>query len=652
MEADTRNTKHPALSRSVTFVPLLLATAVALALRLVCVDLREAWLDEAFTSVLAQAASLDELLAKVAADSHPPLYYVFMRGWVKLFGAGEVALRMPSLIAGVALVPLCWQAVRVFGGSRLAAAVGAWMTALSPLAIYYAVEARSYAILWLLALAVLVLLRQTVETRSKTRWWIAALLTAIALYTHHYGVFLLPLWLLAVIAASSKEERQRGGIAFGVVLLVWLPWVAGFLFDQAGSGGAAWIERFWDGPGTALFGSARTMALANPFPGHLGELGQLSLPGGLAISVALVTVPPLVWGIVVLLRGGSERRELAARLLPVALLLGPTLGAALVSLVKPIYLVGRYDLMAYPAWILLWSVGVGALVRERRVWVQVAVLLAALAAPLPSTYAYLSHPRGEWNARESARFLAERPAEELVVVVGDYRAPLEHQLRNLGDHHELASFPPDLSAHPGWWEPSKYATDELFSWATSVATAPYRSVWLVLPLSHKKNGRIGPADDHIVQPLFVAMHQSARTLASQQNFGSWGLMRFEAPGEPSPDPSETEEEDEKNYRCSEAVGTWVAGCEHDKDLKLQAVYCTPELFVIEIHGLRDVPLKVEISPPDGEGVELVANGAGIQVAKPPEYHVVPSEQERRLLLPLFAACARKNAPPMNHLVTP
>ena len=48
------------------------------------------------------------LKAVVHRENTPPLWYVLIWGWSRIFGMGEVALRLPSALAGVATVAVAW----------------------------------------------------------------------------------------------------------------------------------------------------------------------------------------------------------------------------------------------------------------------------------------------------------------------------------------------------------------------------------------------------------------------------------------------------------------------------------------------------------------------------------------------------------------
>ena len=93
---------------------------------------------------------------------------------------------MPSLLAGVATVPLVYVlGARTVG--RAAGLAGAALLALSPFAIFYASEARAYALMTLIVVLSTLALLRALETNER-RWWAAfALLQAAAMYSALHG---------------------------------------------------------------------------------------------------------------------------------------------------------------------------------------------------------------------------------------------------------------------------------------------------------------------------------------------------------------------------------------------------------------------------------------------------------------------------------
>jgi uncharacterized membrane protein len=184
--------------------PLAALTLLAAVLRFATLDLQSFWYDEAFTPVHVLHASLGATLhGIVKTENTPPLWYVLIWVWSRIFGAGVVALRFPSALAGVATVPVAWEIGRELAGraraSRRVAIVCAALVAVNPLFVWYSQEARAYGLyVFLSALALLYLLR---ADRAPTRGNLAgfALAAALALATFYFEAFLLipmAVWLL------------------------------------------------------------------------------------------------------------------------------------------------------------------------------------------------------------------------------------------------------------------------------------------------------------------------------------------------------------------------------------------------------------------------------------------------------------------------
>ncbi len=106
------------------------------------------WSDEGNSVALAQLG-LGEIAARTAWDIHPPFYYWLLNAWMRVFGQDEVAVRSLSAVIGVLLVAVVYRL-----GSRLfnvhVGLLAAIFAAVSPFQVYYAQEARMYALLALL----------------------------------------------------------------------------------------------------------------------------------------------------------------------------------------------------------------------------------------------------------------------------------------------------------------------------------------------------------------------------------------------------------------------------------------------------------------------------------------------------------------------
>ncbi|MEA2126102.1 MAG: mannosyltransferase, partial [Solirubrobacteraceae bacterium] len=138
------------------------------------------------------------------AEVTPPLYYVLLHFWMALTGAsGEVALRLPSALAGVGFVgAVAWLGTAV--SDRRAGLTAGALAALTPLTFQYAQEVRAYIFVMLavtVTAAAVVRLSQEPERR---RWLvIAATAGAVSILLHYTAAL-----VLAPVAIWLLRERQ------------------------------------------------------------------------------------------------------------------------------------------------------------------------------------------------------------------------------------------------------------------------------------------------------------------------------------------------------------------------------------------------------------------------------------------------------------
>ncbi len=229
-----------AATRLPAWWPLAALTLLAAALRLSTLDLQSFWYDEAFTPVHVLHASLAATLRSVVhTENSPPLWYVLEWVDARVLGTGEVALRLPSALAGIATVPVAWAIGRELSGRR-AAIVCAAIVAVSPLFVWYSQEARVYALFVLTAALAMLCFLRALRDPTPRRMAAFALTAALALLTHYFAVFLLApmvLWLLC-----DRRTRRTALVAAGVLALVGLALLP--LISAQGGHGTQWIGRW------------------------------------------------------------------------------------------------------------------------------------------------------------------------------------------------------------------------------------------------------------------------------------------------------------------------------------------------------------------------------------------------------------------------
>jgi Dolichyl-phosphate-mannose-protein mannosyltransferase len=189
------------------------------------------WRDEGSTYFdVTQPFPMGVIATVGKSELSPPGFFLLMALWVLVFGTGELALKFPAFLFGLALVPATYVLARQCTQGLTAARVAAGFAAFAPAAIYYSQDARAYTLAALLCCIAASLYLEA--NRSDRPWTFVALgvaLTAFA-YTQYTGlVFVVA--LLVASAYSLTVGRKIGSPAYyllvfaavGVLALVLLP---------------------------------------------------------------------------------------------------------------------------------------------------------------------------------------------------------------------------------------------------------------------------------------------------------------------------------------------------------------------------------------------------------------------------------------------
>jgi mannosyltransferase len=388
--------------------PLAALVVGAAALRLSTLDLQSLWYDEAYVPVHTLHASLGATLeAVVHRENTPPLWYVLVWGWSRVFGTGEVALRLPSALVGVATVAVAWGIGRELAGQRAAIATAA-LVATNPLLVWYSQEARAYGLfVALTALAMWCWLRAD-SNPTPGRLAAFAVSGAAALATHYFAVFLIApmcVWLL--------RRRERWKVTLPAVAAVGAVGVALVPLALAQGGhGTQWIGAW------ALASRLETIPQY-----YLTGYSGAPLGHGVELAVALTILAGMGYG----LWRALTPREADAALLALGLAACGVLIPVAMAVAGADYLAPRNVVAA----MVPLTAGIAVIVTARRTG-RTGIALAgviALAFLAVSVDVNLSPrlQRGDW--RGLARAIGHSPeADRAITTVELGAAPLEYYL--------------------------------------------------------------------------------------------------------------------------------------------------------------------------------------------------------------------------------
>src|SRR5512139_3415292 len=145
--------------------------------------------DEGWSLWAVRPAETGEMIARVAADVHPPLYFLALDSWVAQLGESDVMVRLLS-VAGALLGAATTFALGRQLFDRWVGWIALTVLGTTSFFVYYAREARMYS--WLLALASLSMWAycRWRQRLSRRYMMIYALSIAALFYTHYYGLLI------------------------------------------------------------------------------------------------------------------------------------------------------------------------------------------------------------------------------------------------------------------------------------------------------------------------------------------------------------------------------------------------------------------------------------------------------------------------------
>jgi len=347
------------------------------------------WYDECLTAQVVRGPNV--LKNVIELESSPPLFFLLtsllpeVRSWPE-----PSSLRPVSWLAGMLFVLVFLLPVARWVGIGAAVVVALW-AAVQPFALWYAMEARPYALLLFLLSVHSVALAMLLRNR-RSAWGAGLYIVAggLAMATHYFAV--IPVALGSLALAIARPPRRRA--EWGSLALLHLPQamlalpLAWLMAAQMARGHTSYIP-------PAPFGDLlRTYLVVMPFGLHAALPAPLRIAGALAIAgLGMIAC----WRLVQLRACSAEAEVIERRLLGLGLLLwlgSPVILFVVSAALRPIYLYDRYPIMALPGMALLvaWAAG-HASARWRRAdgIALLAVLAILIGAGAVQAWRYM-HP--------------------------------------------------------------------------------------------------------------------------------------------------------------------------------------------------------------------------------------------------------------------
>src|SRR5579859_1824128 len=375
---------------------------LATVLRLLHSGSKSLWVDECASLAFAQQPWIAFWKTMWRGEANMLTYYLLLRGWLHL-GNTEFIVRVLSVLPAVASIFVIY----LLGRHLFSISVGllsALLLAVNACHIAYSQEARAYSLLVLFCTLSILRLVIAVEHPTTGNWFLYALVTTAAVYTHFFaGLLMLAQWLsLSVSPLQFLDLKKFSKSVLSIVLSI-VPALWFMLTKDVGQ-----ID-FIPNPG--ILEVYRLVLFLASYGGKVF--------GVLLAAVYLVCVGISLWVFSATWRRSGRSIQSWRLALVLSCLVTPVfLDVSISHLGKQIFYY-RYLIICLPALILLAAFGF-CCIRPRRLFAGGLAIVAALS--LATVGRYYAKPKQDW--RDATEYLALNTRSEDTVVFYPWHAQL------------------------------------------------------------------------------------------------------------------------------------------------------------------------------------------------------------------------------------
>jgi hypothetical protein len=221
----------PRLGRNGLAMALCIVVVLGAGLRAYALDFQSLWTDEIASLMITDPMlPFRQFWERVLADTHPPIYYLVLRWFSSAFGQSEIVARAPSVLFGILTVCAAGIFPRTLlsVSSRVALPL---LLAVSPGAVWYGREVRSYALLLMLSTLITVacirLLRCLPHEDRAARGALTMITMAalLASFTHYFGFLLAMAAFFTCFLLVDSRHRAIVVLSGCGVAALFTPWV-------------------------------------------------------------------------------------------------------------------------------------------------------------------------------------------------------------------------------------------------------------------------------------------------------------------------------------------------------------------------------------------------------------------------------------------
>lgn len=208
-------------------IVILAITTLGLLLRLKFLgNMGSYWFDE-MASLVTARLNYPKILEYFILENNPPLSFIYLHYWIKLFGEGESITRLSSVVFGTLSIPMTYLVGKEIL-SRKAGLIASLFMTLSFYQIYHSVELRMYSMFLFFSLvSIYFYLKAITISNSNNKFWLFyTLFSTLLIYTHIFG-WLIILFQNLFFILFIKQFKQFKTKLFTIniaLVIIFFPW--------------------------------------------------------------------------------------------------------------------------------------------------------------------------------------------------------------------------------------------------------------------------------------------------------------------------------------------------------------------------------------------------------------------------------------------
>lgn len=198
-------------------------------LKIFFISSRDIAMDEPFTIFFAQMDT-GEIFSMLKTENNPPLHFLIMHFWIKLFGIDPFSVRFLSVVFSSFTATIIFLTGRKFFSVQ-AALLAASIYTLSVMNIYFSHEARVYALFVMLSsLSLYFFLSLIKSPDKKSTLFLLFIINLLIIYSHYFGFFIIITQAVSLIFSGSfKKLWKKMLLLYAMLIISYLPIILIFI---------------------------------------------------------------------------------------------------------------------------------------------------------------------------------------------------------------------------------------------------------------------------------------------------------------------------------------------------------------------------------------------------------------------------------------